>query len=89
MKFNLNTNVFSLVHDNNTMYIDLTDEFKEIADVMRTVLNKWNEVQSRRAAAVTSAPTEAKKAIAMAETLIAVCNKALENGDHSVKSYNH
>ena len=80
MTVNLNTNVFSLiVDDNGQEHLDLTDEMTELALAMQTVLNTWNEVQCRHTAVLQCKESPAKRLLAMAETLETVCKKALEN----------
>lgn len=80
MTANLNTNVFFISTDKDGLnYIDFTDEFDELSNVLRIVLNKWNEVQCRNTAAMYAKVQSAKMLLAMAETLEACCRKALEN----------
>ena len=80
MTANLNTNVFFIGTDKDGLnYIDFTDEFNELSDVLHTVLNKWNEVQCRNTAAMYAKELSAKTLLAMAETLETCCKKALEN----------
>lgn len=80
MTVNLNTNVFFIGTDKDGLnYIDFTDEFNELSNVLRTVLNKWNEVQCRNTAAMYAKEQPAKMLLAMAETLETCCKKALEN----------
>lgn len=80
MTANLNTNVFFIGTDKDGLnYIDFTDEFNELSDVLHTVLNKWNEVQCRNTAAMYANELSAKTLLAMAETLETCCKKALEN----------
>lgn len=80
MTVNLNTNVFSLiVDDNGQEHLDLTDEMTELALAMQTVLKKWNEVQCRHTAVLQCREAPAKRLLAMAETLETVCKKALDN----------
>lgn len=80
MNVYLNTNCFTLATDGDALRLDLTEEFEQIADALRTVMNKWNEVQTRNNAILQAKYTPAKKCLAMAETLETVCKKALENG---------
>ena len=80
MTANLNTNVFFIRQDKDGLnYIDFTDEFDELSDVLRFVLNKWNEVQCRNTAAMYAKGQSAQMLLAMAETLESCCRKALEN----------
>lgn len=80
MTANLNTNVFFIRQDKDGLnYIDFTDEFDELTNVLHTVLNKWNEVQCRNTAAMYAKKQSAQMLLAMAETLEACCRKALEN----------
>ena len=77
----LNTNCFTLcTDDRNILHLDLTEEFEQIANALRTVMNKWNEVQTRNSAILQAKYAEAKMCLAMAETLETVCKKALESG---------
>lgn len=80
MTFNINTNCFTLGGNEGSREMIMTDEFTELADVLKIVLNKWNEVQTRREAVLSSTPESALMLKAMAETVIAVCDKAIENG---------
>lgn len=80
MNVYLNTNCFTLATDGDVLRLDLTEEFEQIAEALRTVMNKWNEVQTRNSAILQAKYTPAKKCLAMAETLETVCKKALENG---------
>ena len=80
MTANLNTNVFFIRQDKDGLnYIDFSDEFDELSNVLRTVLNKWNEVQCRNTAAMYAKKQSAQMLLAMAETLESCCRKALEN----------
>ena len=80
MTANLNTNVFFIGTDKDGLnYIDFSDEFSELSNVLLTVLNKWDEVQCRNTAAMYAKEQPAKKLLAMAETLETCCKKALEN----------
>ena len=81
MIVNINTNVFTVIAGKGKNALDLTIEFNELSDVLRAVLNKWNEVQCRHEALLAAEPFEAKKLRAMAETLITVCDKAVEHSD--------
>lgn len=77
----LNTNCFTLcTDDRNILHLDLTEEFEQIANALQTVMDKWNEVQTRNTAVLQAKYTAAKKCLAMSETLETVCKKALENG---------
>ena len=44
MNVYLNTNCFTLATDGDALRLDLTEEFEQIADALRTVMDKWNEV---------------------------------------------
>ena len=80
MTANLNTNVFFIGTDKDGLnYIDFTDEFDELTNVLRIVLNKWNEVQCRNTAAMYAKEQSAQMLLAMAETLETCGRKALEN----------
>lgn len=85
MTVNINTNVFTIVEDARESYIELTMEFDELSEILHTVLNKWNDVQCRHTALLAADGKSSKKLRAMAETLITVCDKAMENEDKSYK----
>lgn len=80
MNVYLNTNCFTLATDGDALRLDLTEEFEQIADALQSVMDKWNEVQTRNSAILQAKYAPAKKCLAMAETLETVCKKALENG---------
>lgn len=91
MLCSINTNVFTIVEDNltkekGTCVLDLTDEFGELSAILHVVLNKWNEVQCRHTAELASVELPAMKLRAMAETIIAVCDRAIENSDRAYKA---
>lgn len=80
MNVYLNTNCFTLATDGDALRLDLSEEFEQIANALQTVMDKWNEVQTRNNAILQAKYNPAKKCLAMAETLETVCKKALENG---------
>lgn len=75
----MNMNVFTIRDDGEYRYLDLTQDMDELSEILRTVLNKWNEVQCRNEAFLASKEFPAHKLRAMAETVITVCDKALEH----------
>lgn len=78
---NINTNVFNLfrVGINGRSFVDMSREFEELSEVLQQVLNKWNEVQTRNDALLSSTAESAERLKAMAETLILCAEKGKEN----------
>lgn len=79
---NINTNVFKLFTiggEHKTQFMDMTQEFAELGDILRRVLNKWDEAQTRNEALLSSTEESADFLKAMAETLIFCAEKAKEN----------
>lgn len=78
---NINTNVFKVfqIGRSGPSFVDMSQEFDDLSSVLRQVLSKWNEVQERNNALLSSTPESAERLKAMAETLMLCAEKGKEN----------
>ena len=60
-------------------FFDLDDDFEQLRDGLRIVLNRWNDVQIRNEAQLMAKRETCEELRAMVETLASVIDKAEEN----------